>query len=67
MTIKLKTVPTKKKQAAATETSLSIAEQTRAFLDSGGRIELIKSGVSGQLGIMGSKHITISNKPKSND
>ena len=44
----------KKKQPAAMETSQTIEEQTQAFLSSGGKIEQINSGVSGQgLGIRG--------------
>ncbi|MEQ9463270.1 MAG: hypothetical protein RJQ10_06390 [Haliea sp.] len=42
--------PAKKKQPAAVETSSSIEEQTRMFLQSGGKIESIKSGISGQQG-----------------
>ncbi len=38
----------KKKAAAATETSESIAEQTAAFLKSGRRVEVIESGISKQ-------------------
>ncbi|MEM1114161.1 MAG: hypothetical protein AAGI11_19755 [Pseudomonadota bacterium] len=37
-----------KKQPAANETSESIAEQTRLFLKSGKKIDVIKSGISGQ-------------------
>ncbi len=37
-----------KKSAAASETSESIAEQTRRFLQAGNSIEKIASGVSGQ-------------------
>ncbi len=40
--------PAKKKQPAAVETSESIEEQTRRFLQSGNKIEKIPSGVSGQ-------------------
>ncbi len=40
--------PSQKKSAAASETSESIAEQTRRFLQSGNKIESIASGVSGQ-------------------
>lgn len=40
--------PAKKKQPAAVETSESIAEQTRAFLKSGNKIDVIQSGISGQ-------------------
>jgi hypothetical protein len=38
----------KKKQPAAVETSESIQEQTRLFLQSGRKIEQIPSGLSGQ-------------------
>lgn len=38
----------KVKAPAAVETSDSIAEQTRHFLESGNKIQYIKSGVSGQ-------------------
>ena len=38
----------KSKQPAAVETSESIAEQTRLFLEAGNKIELIGNGVSGQ-------------------
>ena len=38
----------KKKSAAASETSESIAEQTRRFLKSGNKIEVVESGLSGQ-------------------
>ena len=37
-----------KKSAAASETSESVAEQTRAFLESGGKIEVIESGIGGK-------------------
>lgn len=42
--------PAKKKQPAAVETSTSIEEQTQMFLQSGGKIQNIKSGISGQQG-----------------
>ncbi len=45
----------KKKQPAATETSESIAEQTRLFLKSGKKIQQIPTGVSGQPGFAVSK------------
>lgn len=48
-------VPAKKKQPAAVETSESIAEQTRAFLKAGKKIQVIKSGVSGQPSLAASK------------
>jgi hypothetical protein len=51
----------KKKAAAATESSLSIEEQTKAFLNSGGEIEQINSGVSGQQSMAGPKHIRLGN------
>lgn len=51
----------KKKQAAATESSQSIEEQTKAFLASGGEIEQINSGVSGQQSMAGPKHIKLGN------
>jgi len=38
----------KKKQPAAVETSSSLEEKVNAFLKSGGKIEQIQSGVSGQ-------------------
>jgi len=53
---------TNKKQAAAQETSESIAEQVAAFLAAGNKIQEIKRGVSGQSTTRGPKHITISNK-----
>ncbi len=62
---KPKTAAAKKKQPDASETSLSIEEQTAAFLKAGGAIEQIESGVSGQQSMAGPKHITLSNKPKS--
>ena len=38
----------KKKQPAAVETSSSIEDKIKAFLEAGGEIEQIKSGISGQ-------------------
>jgi hypothetical protein len=52
----------KKKQPAAVETSESIAEQTRRFLESGNQIERVPNGVSGQNGGAVSKHISLGNK-----
>ncbi len=40
--------PGKKKQPAAVQTSSSIEGETRAFLEAGGEIEQVRSGVSGQ-------------------
>ena len=52
----------KKKQPAAVETSESIEEQTRLFLESGNKIEVIKTGVSGQVSMAANKHIKLGNK-----
>jgi len=41
---------------------LTIEEQTAAFLESGGKIQQIPSGVSGQTNLSGPKHITLGNK-----
>jgi hypothetical protein len=43
-------------------TSESIQEQTRAFLQSGGKIQHIGHGVSGQSNIPGRKHIILANQ-----
>lgn len=40
-------------------TSLSIAEQTEKFLASGGKIQVIPRGVSGQVNTSGPRHITL--------
>ena len=48
MASKPKTTAGKKKQPAAVESSQSIADQTAAFLKSGGAIERINAGISGQ-------------------
>ncbi len=63
MTTKIK-APSKKKQPAASVTSRSLDEQVKAFLESGGVIEQIKSGVSGQQSLLGSKQINLQSKPK---
>ena len=65
MAPKLK-APAKKKQPAATETSNSINDQVKAFLEAGGAIEQVKSGVSGQESMLGQKQINLNSKPKSN-
>lgn len=54
----------KKKQPAAVQTSESIAEQTRLYLKSGKKIEVIKSGVSGQPSMAVSRQIKLGNKQK---
>jgi len=52
----------KRGQAAQAETSQSIAEQTSQFLKSGGKIEEVPRGVSGQSSLAARKHITISSR-----
>lgn len=52
----------KKKQPAAVETSESIEVQTRLFLKQGNKIDVIKSGVSGQPTMAVSKQIKLGNK-----
>ena len=54
--------PAKKKQPAAVETSESIEEQTRLFLQAGQKIDVIQSGISGQTSLVASKHIKLGNK-----
>ena len=39
----------KKKAPAAVETSASLEAQMQAFLDRGGKVDVIESGVSGQV------------------
>jgi RecA/RadA recombinase len=51
----------KKKAAAAAESSQSIEAQTKAFLEKGGEIEQISTGVSGQQSMAGPKHIRLGN------
>ena len=65
MTTKFKS-PAYKKQTAPKLTSKSIQEQTKAFLKSGGKIQYIKAGTSGQKNIPGPKHIVLDSKPKNN-
>ena len=60
MATKTKKSTAKAKPATAAETSESIEEQTRAFLKSGGAIEKVPRGVSGQTSVSGKRHITIS-------
>lgn len=50
MAAKPQRAPAKKKQPAAVETSQSIEEQTALFLKTGGKIDKIQSGISGQQG-----------------
>ena len=49
----------KKKQPPAVETSASIEEQTAAFLKSGGSVEYVGKGKSGQVAYQGSKQINL--------
>ena len=49
----------KPKKSAATETRQSIAEQTAAFLKSGGQIQEIAQGVTGQEKIAGPRQIVL--------
>ncbi len=58
----VKKVAVSKKKSAPTETTLSIQEQTAAFLKAGGKIQVIDAGVSGQLNLAGPKHISLGNK-----
>jgi len=52
------------KGGSSSETSASIANQIDAFLQSGGEIQKINTGVSGQQSVSGPKHITLGNKPR---
>jgi len=54
--------PAKRKQPAAVETSKSIEEQTREFLKSGNKIDIIQSGISGQPTMAVNRHIKLGNK-----
>lgn len=51
-----------KQRVNASVTHLSIEEQTAAFLKSGGKIQQIPTGVSGQTNLAGPKHITLGKK-----
>jgi len=55
------TQPGKKKQPASVETSQSIEEQTKAIFKAGGKVEEIRTGVSGQQGLAGPRHISLGN------
>jgi len=57
-----RTAAAKKKQPAAQETSESIEAQIQAFLAAGNKIEVVKTGVSGQTSLRGPKHISLGNK-----
>lgn len=64
MPVKPKTMASKKKQPAHTLTSKSIKMHTAAFLEAGGEIQRIASGVSGQQNMAGPKHIILGNKSR---
>ncbi len=57
-----KTSPFKKKQSQSIDTSESIHLKVEEFLNSGGKIKQIDSGVSGVTPHTGRKHITITPK-----
>ncbi len=59
---KKSTSAAKRKQPNALETSESIEAQVQAFLASGGEIQQVPKGVSGQTNTSGPKHITLGNK-----
>jgi|GEM_PF-514386 hypothetical protein len=52
----------KTKQPSTNDTRVSIDQQTAAFLKSGGKIQQIANGVSGQV-FGGSRHISLAKKP----
>lgn len=64
MALKPRTQPAKKKQPASVETSQSIEDQTRAFFKAGGKVDQIRTGVSGQQSLAGPRHISLGNKPR---
>ena len=64
MTSKPTRAPAKKKQPAAVQTSESIAEKTRIYLESGKKIQSIEPGVSGQTNTPAKKQISLGNKDK---
>lgn len=57
---------TAKKKEIAAATSQSIEEQTKAFLEAGGKVEQVKTGMSGQPSMAPPKSFTIGNKPQTN-
>ncbi|WP_237054738.1 hypothetical protein [Microbulbifer sediminum] len=61
---KKSTSAAKRKQPTALETSESIEAQVQAFLASGGEIQQVPKGVSGQTSTSGPKHITLGKKPR---
>ena len=59
---RLKKTDMAKKSTKTAASELSIEELTAAFLKSGGEIQQIPTGVSGQTNLSGPKHITLGNK-----
>jgi len=55
----------KKKQPAAVETSSSIEDSVKAFLEAGGKIEKVKTGVSGQPSMGAAKPKPVATKASS--
>ncbi|MGA1740642.1 MAG: hypothetical protein ACO4AC_00520 [Pseudohongiellaceae bacterium] len=54
-------------ETTATESdTLSLEEQTAQFLASGGKIQQIPSGVSGQVQTSGPRHITLGKRHQTN-
>ena len=64
MTSKPTRAPARKKQPAAVQTSESIAEKTRIYLESGKKIQTIEAGISGQTNTPAKKQISLGNKDK---
>ena len=58
------TTASKRKQPTSLENRQSIEEQVQAFLASGGEIQQVPKGVSGQTNTSGPKHITLGKKPR---
>ena len=54
----------KRKQPTSLENRNAIEEQVQAFLASGGEIQQVPKGVSGQTNTSGPKHITLGKKPR---
>ncbi len=54
-----------KRSSAPTISSEALAAQTEAYLKDGGKIDYVKSGVSGQQNLPGRKHITLDSKARS--
>ncbi|QKX17717.1 MULTISPECIES: hypothetical protein [Microbulbifer] len=52
------------KETVSTESREAIESQVQAFLASGGKIEQVPKGVSGQTNTSGPKHITLGKKPR---